>query len=76
MSTPFDITKFCQKSQCMNLIMYNKLQTGGNNPHITKRARFAQIIQNRRSCNKSGSCKLVVTPNDYYTQFPYRPATI
>lgn len=63
----FDITKYCQNANCQKLIMYNQLTTGGNDPSITKRARFAQIIGNRRSCSTGNT--------NYYTQFPFKPTT-
>ena len=70
----FDITKYCQNANCQKLILYNQMATGGNDPTITKRARFAQIIGNPRACNKSG-CNVTGITNDFYTQFPFRPAT-
>jgi hypothetical protein len=37
-----NIFKFCEKKNCEKLIQYNKLKTGGNNPHISKNMLCAQ----------------------------------
>ena len=45
----FNIIKYCSdKKACENQIGYNKLKTGGNNPHISKAMRYSQLINNAK----------------------------
>jgi hypothetical protein len=30
----------------MNMVQYNKLSTGGNNPHVSQRMRYSNYVQN------------------------------
>lgn len=57
-----DIVKFCDKKRCENSIRYNKLATGGNNPHMSSKMKYSQRIQNysrsRSSLDsESNTCK-------------------
>jgi len=43
-----NIQKYCSIANCLKQIQYVPLQTGGNDPSITKAMRFSQYVRNRR----------------------------
>ncbi len=44
----FDIIKHCQNEREKCEIAYKQQQTGGNDPSLTRKTRFAQVVQGRK----------------------------
>jgi hypothetical protein len=48
-----DINKFCAYAKCQNQVAYSKVATGGNDPGISQKMRYAQYVnQPRVACTK------------------------
>jgi len=69
----FNIIKYCNdKKACQNMVGYNKLKTGGNNPHISKAMRYSQLINNSKpkigiAYNATHDNNIIISTNINYT---------
>ena len=61
-----DLVKYCGCRSAMKLVTYKKLKTGINDPAISQRMRYSQIVKGPRASPNIGY-------NNYYMNFPYRP---
>lgn len=61
-----DLVKYCQCQSSLKLVMYNKLKTGANDPSISNRMRYSQIVKNGKRSSNAGY-------SNYYMFYPYKP---
>ena len=48
-----DLQKYCEYQNCQKQIIYSKVKTGGNDPSVSKRMKYAQYVRNFSGCMKT-----------------------
>jgi len=51
------ITKYCERANCQKHISYNRLKTGGNDPSISNRMKYAKYVN-----GSVGKCTKLLDP--------------
>jgi hypothetical protein len=70
-SSRFDIKKFCEGNSCPR-VSYNKVATGGNDPTMSTKMRYAQYVrgQKTRAVVNIVPSTFVVNKTQPYYRFP------